>query len=125
MGKRLKILSITTVFIQYCFFISIYCGTVFSTPSPFPNTNAHESFASVILTNGDNHAEQAESSNNFYHNIPRTPIKNSFNQFSFSSLAPLGAIINSTISSLYIFYSKNLLIRFSNTNIIFPFHNFW
>lgn len=125
MRKRLKIVSITTVFMLYCFFLSIYSGTVFSTPTFFSNTNTLENFVPVILTNGDNHAEQAESSNNFYHNIPRTPIKNSFNQFSFSSLAIIGVLNSSYTFTFYIFYSENLFIRFSKTNIIFPFHNFW
>ncbi|MGE5449723.1 MAG: hypothetical protein ACM3PR_15295 [Bacteroidales bacterium] len=125
MEKRLKILSNLTVFILYCFTLSIYGGTAVTSASHFSKATAQENFASAILSNDANHAEQAENSINVCKNIPRTSLKNSFNQYSFSSIAGIGAINNLYAFSFYIFYSKNLCIRFSKTDIIFPFHNFW
>jgi hypothetical protein len=125
MGKQLKILSMFSGVILYSFFISIYCGIVFTPSTHFSNINPQESFTSEIFTNGNNHAEQAESSSNACTYIARTTLKNSFNQFSFASLAIVQALNNSYAFTFYLFYSKNLFIRFNKTNIIFPFHNFW
>ncbi|MGE5395629.1 MAG: hypothetical protein ACM3P1_12880 [Candidatus Saccharibacteria bacterium] len=114
-----------TMFILYCFFISMYSTTVVSSSSLFSDPAAQENFYSVVLSNGIHHAEQVQSLFHVGKNIHRTSLKNSFNQFSFSSLAAIEALKNSTGFSLYIFFSENLFIRFSKTDIIFPFHNFW
>lgn len=123
MKKQLKIIYIFTQIILYCFFISSYNQAVVTSDSSFSNTAGHENFTAVSLSNHAHDAEQTESLINVCKNIPRTTFKNPFNQFSFLSLATIGAIYNSYI--FYIFYSDNLFIRFSKTDIIFPFHNFW
>lgn len=123
MEKRLKIGSVITSLVLYCFFISIYCGTVVSSSSAYSHSFAHENFDSAYLSNDASQSEQAENSIRVYHNTPQTSIKNSFNQFSFSCIAANGLLHNLYCS--YILYCENLFIRFSKTDIIFPFHNFW
>lgn len=123
MGKRLKIFFPITVIVLYCFFISFYNGTVVTSNSHISNFEDRENFTSTGLSNHIHDAEQTESFINICINIPRTTLKNSFNQFSALPLSTIPVINNS--SSFYILYSENLFIRFSKTDIIFPFHNFW
>jgi hypothetical protein len=50
-------------------------------------------------------------------------VKNPFHGFSFSIKGAEQSIVNAYSSNQY--YLQNLFVRFSHTDLIFPFHYFW
>lgn len=69
------------------------------------------------------HTPQYESPVNAVNKLPHPTFKNSpFKLFVCSSLAEYAY---RTVFTLYRFFSVNILVRFFETDIIFPFHYFW
>ena len=80
-------------------------------------------YSSPISSNIFSYTEQTEGSVNINSNLQRITFKNPIKQF----LAYLGAGIQVLKNSYapYIYFSENLVVQFSSTEVIFPFHNFW
>lgn len=121
--KLLRISALTAISALYCFFISIYCSLALNAGIVFSNSTYQAFYPSSAPSSSFYHTERAESSVSTRHNIPRTTFKNPFNQFSAYCATAVQTFNNSY--SPYIYFSENLFIRFKNTEIIFPFHNFW
>lgn len=124
MKKSARIFLILTLFAFYGYAVSLCNSNNFNNHFPFsPSRFPTQSYDSLKYSNLFCHIAQTESSILVFRNIPQDSLKKSFNEFSgcFKNIQHL--FIN--IFSQYQFYSKNLIVRLQNTDIIFPFHFFW
>lgn len=125
MKKFLKIFALLNISILYCFIISIYSSSAFNTIAVFSksgDTDA-ECHYSVISSNLLCLATRTESAVGVSDNAPPSPLKNTFKAFSACARAAEHVLFNRFLQ--YDFYSRNLVVRFHTTDIIFPFHYFW
>jgi hypothetical protein len=120
--KSLRIIGLLNISILYCFVISLYSGHTFGYNPDFSKlTNSKtESYYSVVTANLFCHTTQTESSVNVF---PVTSLKTVAQQFSVCGKITEQLLFN--VFSQYRFYSQNVLTRFTQTDIIFPFHYFW
>jgi hypothetical protein len=121
--KLLKITAILSISILYCLITSLYSVNAMNYYTDYSKHSNLQYYSSIVSSNLFCHTEQTEGASNIYNNISRTSLKNSFNQFSACSFAPIQLLNN--LYSPYIYFSENLTVRFMKTDIIFPFHNFW
>lgn len=123
MKGPLKITAFLNLSILYCLFLSIYCGNAMSYHADFSRHNGTEFCSPIASSNLFCNTDQSDSSTSFCNKIPRTTPKNYFNQFSSCTIASELLLFSSF--SRYNFFSKNLIIQFGKTDIVFPFHYFW
>lgn len=124
MKKTLKLSFILTTFVLYGFVISLYNGSALTGNSSFLQPDFQsEYYNSSTYSNLLYHTVQSESSTLIFRQTPTQSLKNFYNGFT-ASLKNIQQLFINTFSQ-YHFYSKNLLIRLQNTDIIFPFHSFW
>lgn len=113
--------------ILYCFVIGIYS---FKPVGLNPNllfsgtaTSETEHYFSISSSGLFCSAVQAKSSLTGSVSFSPIPFKKLFSGFSLCSNA--SEQVRNTVFARYAFYSKNEVIRFFQTSIIFPFHSFW
>ncbi len=120
MEKRLRIVILINIILLYCFAITLGSKNGNHANISKQTNSSVEYFYTVSLTNLFSHTLNTESYLSVY---PPSSIKVSFNQlFAFTKATEH---IFFHVFSKYNFYSKNVLIRFTPPNIIFPFHYFW
>lgn len=124
MKKVFKIAALLHVIILYCLVLSIYGHGIVSAEisiSPGELSQKEHSISSVSA-NLIGNAIQTENCVNGYNNLP------SSQNFNFSTI--FGHNKSSDLFLLktfpkYIFYAKNIVVVFQQTDIIFPSHYFW
>ena len=109
--------------ILYFLFISLYNGNDLNKNAYLSNNSTTQYISPLIPSDLFCRTVQSESLITLYNNIPRPTLKNYINQFTSCTITSEQLLFNSF--SQYGFYSKNLIIPFKKTDIIFPFHNFW
>jgi hypothetical protein len=120
--RFLKTSAVLSISVLYCFIISLYSGNTLNS-SAFSKSTGTEFSASEVSSNLFCHTEQTESVTSVYNQVSRTSLKNAFNQFSACSGAAAKLLFKSYLPYFYI--SKNIVVRFNKTDIIFPFQYFW
>lgn len=125
MKKRLRIIALLNISVLYCFVISLYSGNASTYSSAFSKLTKSESKNCSALTVSDFlcHVPHAEVAAPAFTTAPPSSLKTPFNEF--LDWAKLTEQVFFSSFSQYSFYSQNLLIRFRQTDIIFPFHYFW
>jgi len=123
--KRIRIIARLTISVLYCFIISLYSGNALPHSSAFSKLTKSESKNCSTLLASDllSHTAQATLSAPAFTAAPSSSLKNPFNDF-LAWVKTTDRVFFSTFSQ-YSFYSQNLLIRFRQTDVIFPFHYFW
>jgi hypothetical protein len=120
--RFLKISAVLGISILYGFLLSLHSGIDY-------HSNASSKSADLVIsTSVDSsnlfcHTEQTESLGSVYSHVSRSSVKNSFNQFTACQVAAGKLIFNKYLPNIYC--SRNLVIAFKPTDIIFPFHYFW
>ena len=126
MKKIWGIAALFTLFILYNFVVSSYSSSGFdATPvaetqqhcSPAENDHASISESSLCQT------APIESLVSVVNPVPPSSPKNPFHDF--AAFIQTSEQIIATRFQQYHFFSKNILIRFFQTDIIYPFHCFW
>ena len=123
MKNLFKTTSILFFVALYCLIIGFYRGgnssTVVNSQSN-PSINIQEYFFSESLNTND---QVANNESVVSYSTPITIIKNTTSKFACSLFAFERIILNTFWQ--YSFDSHFLLIQFLQTDITFPFHNFW
>ena len=122
MKRLFKISVVLCISALYCLAIGLYSGNA-NNSYAVSNSNQTEISSSVVSSNLFCHTEQTESLGSVYSHVSRTSVKNSFNQFSACPTIAGKLLFNKYLP--YIYRSQTLVIGFSPTDIIFPFHYFW
>jgi hypothetical protein len=86
----------------------------------FSKTESNHSVISSNLLGRTAHAENVVIAGSYY---ASPPVKNPFQGFSSIIKGVEQSIVNTFSSNHY--YLQNLFVRFSHTDLIFPFHYFW
>lgn len=120
--RLLKISAVLSISILYGLLLSLHSGVDYHSNATSKSADLVIS-ASVDSSNLFCHTEQTESLGSVYNSVSRTSLKNSFNQFSACPVAAGKLLFNKYLP--YIYSSKELVVWFKPTDIIFPFHYFW
>ena len=125
MRRSLKNTGLIIIILLYCLVTSFYSGIAFNSRSAFSNqtTSENKTYNSNVSPGLFYHTSQIVNSFNLYNNAAPCSLKISVHKFSVWASATERFFFN-TISQ-YNFYTKYLLVRFRQTDIIFPFHYFW
>lgn len=123
--KTIRIIALLNISVLYCFIISLYSGNALTHSSAFSKLTKSESKNCCTLPASDLlcHTAQATISAPAFTTAPSSSLKNPFNDFWAWAKLTDGVFFSTFLQ--YSFYSQNLLIRFRQTDIIFPFHYFW
>lgn len=124
MRKIAKIVYLLTIAILCTFVLGLHSSNGFAhyaTNSSSHSENKH--FSSEVTTNLFCHTTPSESSISAFGYTTSSFFKNDVKDFVLYVKAKEQLFLNSFTQ--YHFYSKNLLLRFQLTDIIFPFHYFW
>lgn len=116
----LKAITITLIFL-YCFVIGVYSNQLYTLNTSYLNNN-----------NSDNFHFSLKGPSILYH-ITNTEKSISYLQYSFCQKNILSDFLISEndashvefLLSSYISGESNRILKFKQTDIIFPFHNFW
>lgn len=125
MGKVFKNTVSLLIIILYCFIISGYSYNHLKTETAFSKgqSSDQKQYYSLVSDNLFCHTVQSEDSVNFVNNFPTSSPKD-YHNYTLSSGKAAGLFISGTFLK-YIFCSRNFIIKFRQTDIIFPFHYFW
>lgn len=125
MKKSLRIISLLNIAILFCYFIG-NCSNSFAateTYSPIDKSTQDICYFKNQPANTFGYAINNENNYNCFNNLTSSSQKNKYYDFATCGNSTASAIEN-TVSE-YIYYIENIVVRFSQTDIIFPFHNFW
>lgn len=125
MKRILRRIKLVPFAILYFFFLSFYsvlssCTNSFLLPLTPLDKGSHITLASSDLLC---HAIKTESLVNALNGLPNTSLKKNLNKCSDAFKTQEQSLFNTF--SQCTFYSKNVILRFHQTDIIFPFHYFW
>ena len=123
--KLLQRLALLFILIPYCLAIILYGNSVVTSDANFSNEQSKSDDKCLIFLSADLLCPTAQSENNIreFSKLPTTSPKNHFNSLIARAKAE-ESIILFTFSK-YSFYSHNIVDRFQQTDIIFPFQYFW
>ncbi|MBN2892969.1 MAG: hypothetical protein JXL97_13965 [Bacteroidales bacterium] len=123
MKNKIRILSAVVLTAIYCFAVGAVKESL--THSDFQNnsTTSQEQYFSDFSTKLFCHTSQTESSVSNINNLPAPNFKNSINEL--WTIAKTTEHLFETAFSQYTNISRNFLIQYRKTDIIFPFHYFW
>lgn len=122
--NRVKFLYMSFLLAIYCMVMGLYSYSTVFTPASIttnhtPVTELHEFISSVKIF----HTPQSGNIAKVLNNYPSPTFKTSPFKL-FLSLGYEANLVATKFSSYY-FFSHNLMVRFVQTDIIFPFHYFW
>ncbi|MFM6925882.1 MAG: hypothetical protein ACKOU7_10315 [Ferruginibacter sp.] len=125
MKKSLRITGLISITLLYCFAIGLYSGVAYAGNTAFlkQDGSATEKYSNTVSAKSFQHTIQTETSVTVCsHSNPAT-VKNTYKEFSAVNKAAEQVYVHTF--SQYSFYSRKLLVRLQNTDLIFPFHYFW
>lgn len=123
MKSRSRILSVVFLTAIYCFAIGVVTKSVAHSNFQSNSFASQELYFSDFSTKLFCHTSQSESSVNNNINQPVPSFKNSFKGL--LALAKTKELLFESVFSQYNNISRNFLIQYRKSDIIFPFHYFW
>ena len=123
MKSSVKILSVIVLIAFYSYSLGVISNSLNITDNYDTSKSDKEVCFSTISANLFSYTFQKESSVNNYNNISASNIKLSFNN-PWTVIKTTKHLFNSAFIQ-YIHISRNFLIQYRKTVIIFPFNYFW
>jgi len=123
MNSNLRFACISFLTTIYCFAIVVVIKSVTFSDFQGNSNTTQEQYFSEFSTKLFSHTLQSESSVNNTNNLPTPNFKNPFNGI--WAITKTTERLFETAYSQYTNISKNFLIQYRKTDIIFPFHYFW
>ena len=123
MNKILRFLSV--LFITMVYFSTIgYTQKDQSFSSEFSNPySSHKEYKQKLSSKGVEHTSESENFTNYSNNLSSNNVKNTFSEagINFKSVE----LFFNRKYLQYVSFSRNVLINYRKSNLIFPFHYHW
>jgi len=123
MKKMLRFLSV--LFITMVYFSTIgYTQKDLSFSSEFSDPNpSHKEYKQKLSSKGVEHTSESENFTNYFNNLPSNNVKNTFSEIGIN-LKSIELFFNRKYLQ-YVSFSRNILIAYKKSDLIFPFHYHW
>ena len=125
MKKFLHITGLISIALFYSLAIGLYSGVAYAGNGSFSTQDGHaeKKYSNTVAAKLFQHTIQSENAVTVCgHSKPAT-IKNTCKEFSAINKAAEQVYVHTFLR--YNFFSRKLLVRLQNTDLIFPFHYFW
>lgn len=124
MNKSTKIIGLFSTIVLYLFIVNAYGIRLLSSDTTFDTqqTLDNQNYFSLLSSNLFCPSLQFENGIAGTNELPSTSNKRPY--FNFLSGINNADLFFENTSAKYIFYSKNIIIQFQETDIIYPFHSF-
>lgn len=125
MKKSLHIAGLISIALLYCFAIGLYSGVAYAGNTALlkQDGNAAEKYSNTVSAKLFQHTVQTENAVTVCSHSHPVTVKNTFKEFSAAN--KVAELVFVHTFSQYNFFSRKLLVRLENTDLIFPFHYFW
>ncbi len=123
MKSNLRSISVVFLTAIYCFSLGIVTKSFAHSDFQHESTVSQEKFIADLSLKQFCHTSQSESSINNYNKLPTPNFKNLFTGF-WGIIKSSEQFFDAEFSQYKIF-SRNNLINYRKSDIIFPFHYFW
>ena len=122
--KLLKLSGVFNVVVLYSIIVSIYSPCLLYSNASFSTDNSakDESYFSLFSANLIGPAVNTKNIVTL-NDIPFSILKNYLNKF--SACLKEAELFHEITFSKYILYAGTIIVRFQQTDIIYPFHYFW
>lgn len=124
-SNSIRVFSVICLMTVYCFSIGVVANSF--TYSDFQSkqfSSSQEKIVSDFSTNLFLHASQHENSVNNLNNFPAPTFKNHSHEY-WAIAKETEHLFNTEFSQYITSFSRNILINYRKSNIIFPFQYFW
>jgi len=123
--KSLRITGLISIALLYCFAIGLYSGVVYAGNGSFLTQDGHaeKKYSNPVFAKHFQHTIQSENAVTVCSYSNPASVKSTWKEFSAANIAAEHVYVHTF--SRYNFFSRKLLVRLQNTDLIFPFHYFW